>query len=209
MKIKITLIFFGLSVASFSQKSYDCNSISESSMLTNYYKLKQYGLGYTFPKGNSEVIPEMISILKTDGLRQICIDASYNTHLYGLENDYSTYRRKVKNISESEFYNNSSYLTMFNRIIETLENNSDYRRNKIKYEESYINPVRNSYHRINSKKAYFHSSPDIKTRKTSFLINGDVIDILDESKYFIYTEFINTRGVKTIGWILKSDISQY
>lgn len=59
---------------------------------------------------------------------------------------------------------------------------------------------------VSSNKAYFHSQPNTKFRKSAFLVYGDTIYPLKETKYFVYIEFENQRGQITSGWILKSDI---
>ena len=59
---------------------------------------------------------------------------------------------------------------------------------------------------ISVNKAYFHEKPDLKTRKSSYLVYGDQINPSDESKYYYFIEFENEYGISTKGWILKSEV---
>ncbi|MBC7827429.1 MAG: protein kinase [Chitinophagaceae bacterium] len=55
--------------------------------------------------------------------------------------------------------------------------------------------------------AYFHNSPEKSTRRVSYLIpSNDVITALDEKNGFVYTEFTNSRGQTSKGWIRKLDL---
>lgn len=66
--------------------------------------------------------------------------------------------------------------------------------------------INSKNYRVISNKAYFHSTPDIKNKKSAYLVYGEEIYGIAESKYFVYAEFINSSGIKTIGWILKDDL---
>ena len=57
--------------------------------------------------------------------------------------------------------------------------------------------------KVISSKTYFHTTPDVKNKKNAYLVYGEKIYGIAESKYFVYTEFENTSGIKTFGWILK------
>jgi len=56
-------------------------------------------------------------------------------------------------------------------------------------------------------RAYFHNAADKSTRRLSYLIpSNDVITALDEKNGFLYTEFTNSRGQTSKGWIRKPDL---
>jgi len=59
---------------------------------------------------------------------------------------------------------------------------------------------------VSVSKAYFYEKPDMKTRKSSYLVYGNQIHPINESKYYYFIEYENERGLITKGWILKSEI---
>ena len=62
-------------------------------------------------------------------------------------------------------------------------------------------------YKVLAQRAYFHTSPDKNTRRVSYLIpSNDVITALDEKTGFVYTEFTNSRGQTSKGWIRKADL---
>ena len=62
-------------------------------------------------------------------------------------------------------------------------------------------------YKVLASRAYFHNSPDKATRRVSYLIpSNDVITALDEKNGFLYTEFTNSRGQTSKGWIRKQDL---
>jgi eukaryotic-like serine/threonine-protein kinase len=62
-------------------------------------------------------------------------------------------------------------------------------------------------YKVLASRAYFHNSADKATRRVSYLIpSNDVITALDEKNGFVYTEFTNSRGQTSKGWIRKQDL---
>ena len=59
---------------------------------------------------------------------------------------------------------------------------------------------------VNTDKAYFYSQPNFSYKKRAYLVYGDLITALDNQNGFIYINFENSKGTKTSGWILKSDL---
>lgn len=56
-------------------------------------------------------------------------------------------------------------------------------------------------------RAYFHNEPDENTRREAYMIpSNDVVTATRESNDFVYTEFTNTRGQTSRGWIKKQDL---
>jgi serine/threonine-protein kinase len=61
--------------------------------------------------------------------------------------------------------------------------------------------------KVLASRAYFHNSPDKSTKRLSYLIpSNDVITGLDEKNGFVYTEFTNSRGQTSKGWVSKQDL---
>jgi hypothetical protein len=57
-----------------------------------------------------------------------------------------------------------------------------------------------------TNRAYFYSLPDENSKKTAYLIQGEVVNALDENSNFIYIEYLNSQGNTTNGWILKNNL---
>jgi serine/threonine-protein kinase len=61
-------------------------------------------------------------------------------------------------------------------------------------------------YRVNSDKTFFHNEPDASTRRNAFLSKGDPITAFDDQNGFVYTEFTNSRGQTSKGWLRKDDL---
>ncbi len=103
------------------------------------------------------------------------------------------YENNVKGIKPSQGYNyepQKYYSEQFSNNNITINGNSNF-------------------FKVVNKKAYFYSFPNISTKRKAYLLQHQISEIKSEENGFIYTEFINTEGIKTIGWIQKSDIIIY
>lgn len=55
---------------------------------------------------------------------------------------------------------------------------------------------------IRAERSYFYRKPDIKTRSTAYVINGDVIKVIKNKPEWTYVEYQNyNTGKITQGWI--------
>lgn len=75
--------------------------------------------------------------------------------------------------------------------------------------ERYIGTLNNSTKEeitVNNLKTYFHNLPNENSRRTDFIIKGDVASVIESRNGFIYVIFQNSNGVITKGWIKKSDV---
>ena len=62
-------------------------------------------------------------------------------------------------------------------------------------------------YKVLASRAYFHNDADKATKRQSYLIpSNDVVAALDERNGFVYTEFTNTRGQTSKGWLRKQDL---
>lgn len=59
------------------------------------------------------------------------------------------------------------------------------------------------------QRAYFYNLPNSSSKRSAYLIYGEVVEALSENSGFLFVNFTNGQGKKTSGWILKSDLSQY
>jgi eukaryotic-like serine/threonine-protein kinase len=58
-----------------------------------------------------------------------------------------------------------------------------------------------------ASRAYFHNEPDVSTRRKAFMIpSNDLVTGLDEKNGFVYTEFTNSRGQTSKGWLKLTDL---
>ena len=62
-------------------------------------------------------------------------------------------------------------------------------------------------YKVVASRAYFHNEPDTDTRRTAYMIpSNEVVSALDDRNGFIYTEFTNSRGQTSKGWVSKADL---
>lgn len=62
-------------------------------------------------------------------------------------------------------------------------------------------------YKVLSDRAYFHNEPDGSTRRNAYLLpSNETIDVLEERNGFLYTEFTNSRGQTSKGWLRKEDL---
>ena len=62
-------------------------------------------------------------------------------------------------------------------------------------------------YKISAEKAYFHNEPNQNTRRNAYMVpSPDIINALDEENDFIYTEFTNSKGQTSKGWLRKQDV---
>jgi serine/threonine-protein kinase len=62
--------------------------------------------------------------------------------------------------------------------------------------------------KVRAEKAHFHNEPDENTRRNAYLLpSGEAtINAWEERNNFYYTEFTNSRGQTSKGWLRKSDL---
>ncbi|KLT70495.1 SH3 domain-containing protein [Flavobacterium sp. ABG] len=113
----------------------------------------------------------------------------YNTYT----NSYDTYEGYIS----SRFL--SSY-SLQNKVYSPENNQNYYTKPNLEHNVKY---------KVISQKAHFHSAPDIYNQNKAYLVYGEIITAIAYSQYFVYIEFTNANRIKTIGWILKSDIARY
>lgn len=65
--------------------------------------------------------------------------------------------------------------------------------------------VLNEY-KVTASRTYFHNEPDAATRRNAFLSKGDPVTAYDDLNGFIYTEFTNSRGQTSKGWLRKDQL---
>lgn len=62
-------------------------------------------------------------------------------------------------------------------------------------------------YKVVAERAYFHNEPDASTRRSAYMIpSEEVITALDEQDGFLYTEFTNSRGQTSKGWLRREDL---
>ena len=63
-------------------------------------------------------------------------------------------------------------------------------------------------YKVGADRVYFYNRPDESTRRNAYLINSEeaTINALEEKDGFVYTEFTNSRGQVSKGWLRKQDL---
>jgi serine/threonine-protein kinase len=63
-------------------------------------------------------------------------------------------------------------------------------------------------YKVAADKAYFYNQPDEGTRRGAYMVGDDdaTINALEEQAGFVYTEFTNSRGQTSKGWLRKQDL---
>lgn len=61
-------------------------------------------------------------------------------------------------------------------------------------------------YRVKAAKTFFHNTPDETTRRGAFLSKNDLVTALSQEGGFIYTEFTNSRGQISKGWLKLTDL---
>ena len=62
-------------------------------------------------------------------------------------------------------------------------------------------------YKVSAPRAYFHNEPDPNTRRNAYMVpSNDVVSVLDVENGFLYTEFTNSRGQTSKGWLREQDL---
>ena len=63
-------------------------------------------------------------------------------------------------------------------------------------------------YKVGADRVYFYNQPDAGTRRNAYLVNSEeaTINALEEQNGFIYTEFTNSRGQTSKGWLRRQDL---
>lgn len=64
------------------------------------------------------------------------------------------------------------------------------------------------HYKVGADRVYFYNEPDGNTRRNAYLVNSEetTINALQEQNGFIYTEFTNSRGQISKGWLQRKDL---
>jgi eukaryotic-like serine/threonine-protein kinase len=62
---------------------------------------------------------------------------------------------------------------------------------------------------VSADRAYFYNQPDESTKRGAYMVANDdaTINALQEQNGFIYTEFTNSRGQTSRGWLRRQDLT--
>lgn len=60
-----------------------------------------------------------------------------------------------------------------------------------------------------TQRAYFYSQPDVNSKRSAYLIYGEVVEAVSEKQGFVFVNFTNAQRKKTSGWLMKSNLSKY
>ena len=95
----------------------------------------------------------------------------------------------------------------YNMILKKMQFKNEYHDSFLQDEQKYNSDKSKSGHyKVISNKAFFYSEPQEATKKTSYLIKGNKVNIKNSKGEFGYGEYQNTQGKITKGWLKLSDI---
>ncbi len=60
---------------------------------------------------------------------------------------------------------------------------------------------------VSSERAYFYNNPDEKERRESYVIEGDILKVLELERDWVRGEYCGSQGITT-GWIKESDLCE-
>jgi eukaryotic-like serine/threonine-protein kinase len=62
-------------------------------------------------------------------------------------------------------------------------------------------------YKVIAPRAYFHDEPDADTRRNAYMVpSNEVVSVLEAKNGFLYTEFTNSRGQTSRGWLREQDL---
>jgi len=62
-------------------------------------------------------------------------------------------------------------------------------------------------YKVLAPRAYFHNEPNPNSRRNAYMVpSNDVVSVLDVENGFLYTEFTNSRGQTSKGWLREQDL---
>ena len=100
-------------------------------------------------------------------------------------------------------------VAMVNNFFSNNNKNNSTETRSTERVESSTSPKRKPMgdYKVVAERAYFHNEPDASTRRSAYMIpSEDIITALDEQAGFLYTEFTNSRGQTSKGWLRREDL---
>lgn len=128
--------------------------------------------------------------------------------LLGLKNTYGTSSNEVLQQTEtsaSTIEEETSINNAQDRYVEEYQNTAE----KTEIDFFTESEVINQDLILPSPKAFFYDSPLDKISNGAYLVKGDKITVTRQYNDFGYTEFINSEGVTTKGWVKMSQFEVY
>jgi hypothetical protein len=126
---------------------------------------------------------------------------SYNEH----DKSYLLSRSEPKSDADAMVY---SIIKMDNNIMELSLLSG--RGNTLRYKKvggtSANNVSTGKLLTVAAAKAYFHNAPNPKTARKAYLISGQQVSVSKEQNGFASATYVNDKGVKTTGWLKRSDL---
>lgn len=58
---------------------------------------------------------------------------------------------------------------------------------------------------VSAKRAYFHSAARLGARQKTYVTQGDPLRVFSSKSGWLYAEYLNADGNKTLGWVKESD----
>jgi serine/threonine-protein kinase len=123
--------------------------------------------------------------------------------IYGLNNNYPPKKKSSSAFLIAGFIT----LLIFSLMIYTVVKDS---RQKKPQQTTETKPVQKpsvvAQYRVVADRAYFYTNPGDPTHRAAFLEKTDLVKSYNETADFIYTEYTNSMGQTSKGWLQRSDL---
>lgn len=131
-------------------------------------------------------------------------DTHFFTELYGFS---QTHFQDLVNYMDLE--KKESKLSIGEKKVENIYSSKSKQDTTPLEGEGFSSQVKEGIYLVNVEKAYFHTEPNLKSKRKSYLIKGDKIRITEFHKdhIFGYGSYRNGKGTESSGWLKMSDLS--
>jgi hypothetical protein len=59
---------------------------------------------------------------------------------------------------------------------------------------------------VSSRRAYFHDTPQISTKRKTYIVRGDALRITQSIEGWVHAEYVNPDGQRASGWVKESEL---
>jgi len=191
---------------------YKCVEKNPQRRFANGKELQEYvNLNSTLANRQSEWSEDQVRLIQTQNQRLLEEKEQLQELVLKYQQIAATLRQPGRNILPGILIVLLVVAAVIAAFIYFPTKKSDPEPNISKIDSNKIQPERPrqaiGQYKVLASRAYFHNGPDKTTRKVSYLIpSNDVITALDEKNGFVYTEFTNSRGQTSRGWLRKQEL---
>ncbi|HFK5570257.1 hypothetical protein BAX97_11880 [Elizabethkingia meningoseptica] len=93
------------------------------------------------------------------------------------------------------------------RLLGINQDNRSVKNTRDNYPVNHMDTAASPDYTVIEPRAYFYKNPNRNSRKSSYLLYGAKIQVIEEANDYVYTIFTNTDGITSKGWVLKRQLS--